>query len=114
MDPKHLILAAVAGLSIGNAALADDHAAPAKPAAQAKQEAKAPAAGGTEEVMCYGVNACSGKSVCASVVDTCSGKSGCESKTGCGGQNSCKGKGVIKMQKQACLDQGGKVAKATM
>lgn len=65
-----------------------EKAAPAMDAQQAK-EAK---------VKCSGINACKGKSACATATSACSG------------QNSCKGKGWIYVpSKEECDSKGGKV-----
>ena len=52
------------------------------------------------KVQCAGVNACKGKSECASA------------KNGCSGQNACKGQGWLKMTEKQCLDKDGKVEKS--
>ena len=111
MSSKTLMLAALAGLAIGQAHAEEGK----KPAAPATKEVKAAAdTKPADEVLCYGVNDCGGKSVCGATVDMCSGKTSCEAKTQCGGKNSCKGKGVLKMDKQACADKGGKVGVKNM
>lgn len=46
-------------------------------------------------VHCMGVNACKGKSDCATA------------NNGCKGQNACKGKGFKAMTQKACIDAGG-------
>ena len=51
------------------------------------------------EVHCYGVNACKGKSSCATASNACKG------------QNSCKGKGYVIVSKKVCDQLGGKVGK---
>jgi len=48
-------------------------------------------------VKCSGINACKGKSACATA------------ESACAGQNSCKGKGWIKTSKEECDSKGGKV-----
>ncbi len=48
-----------------------------------------------EDIQCYGVNSCKGKTACSSKSNSCSGK------------NSCKGKGWLSMSKQECLDKKG-------
>ncbi|MFN0039227.1 MAG: hypothetical protein ACKVP2_06940 [Burkholderiales bacterium] len=52
------------------------------------------------KVQCEGVNACKGKSECATAT------------TSCHGQNACKGKGWVTMSEKQCLDKGGKVQKS--
>lgn len=47
-------------------------------------------------VHCMGVNACKGKSDCASASNSCKG------------QNACKGKGFIAMTDKECKAKGGK------
>ena len=83
---KALLGAAVAGilsaLTMGTSFAAD------------KMEKKAAKA---DDVQCAGVNACKGKSSCASA------------NSGCAGQNSCKGQGWVKVSKEACDQLGGKV-----
>ncbi|MBY0517574.1 MAG: hypothetical protein K2P81_11725 [Bacteriovoracaceae bacterium] len=64
----------------------------------------------SDQVMCYGVNSCKGQGACAGKIDACSGKNACNAEVTCAGQNSCKGKGLIKLSKKECLDQGGKIA----
>lgn len=59
--------------------------------------------GGSERVMCEGVNECKGKGQCA----TSAGGS-------CAGTNECKGKGVLSMTKDECLKRGGKISDAKM
>jgi len=66
--------------------------------------------GATEQVKCYGVNACKGHSDCSGKIDACNGKNGCEAKIKCAGMNSCKGKGITKLSKKECMKKGGKVA----
>ena len=83
---KALLSAAVAGilgaLATGTSIAAD------------KMEKKAAKA---DDVQCSGVNACKGKSSCATA------------NSGCAGQNSCKGQGWVKVSKEACDQLGGKV-----
>ncbi|MGE0614701.1 MAG: hypothetical protein AB7P04_03595 [Bacteriovoracia bacterium] len=77
---KAVLIAAVAGLMGHGASLrADDAAAPAAGAADAKVE-------------CHGVNACKGKGECGSK----------EEGHGCAGLNSCKGKGWISLTQKEC------------
>ncbi|MBI3530219.1 MAG: hypothetical protein HY067_19910 [Betaproteobacteria bacterium] len=52
------------------------------------------------KVHCAGVNACKGKSECASASNSCSG------------QNACKGKGWVSVSEKQCLEKGGKVEKS--
>jgi len=54
---------------------------------------------GEGAVHCSGVNACKGKSGCATASNACKGK------------NSCKGKGWVGMSKEACEAIGGKTKK---
>lgn len=49
------------------------------------------------KVHCTGVNACKGKSACATADSSCKG------------QNSCKGKGWLEMSKEECEKKGGTV-----
>jgi len=60
------------------------------------------AAADTKEakVQCAGVNACKGKSDCATATSACHG------------QNACKGQGWLKMTEKQCLEKGGKVEKS--
>jgi hypothetical protein len=51
------------------------------------------------KVQCAGVNACKGKSDCATTTSACMG------------QNACKGQGWLKMTEKQCLEKGGKVEK---
>ncbi len=51
-------------------------------------------------VQCAGVNACKGKSDCATATSACMG------------QNACKGQGWLKMTEKQCLEKGGKVPKS--
>lgn len=46
-------------------------------------------------VHCYGVNACKGKTDCAT------------SSNACKGMNSCKGKGWVNMSAKDCKEKGG-------
>ena len=59
----------------------------------------APISAQAEEAMvhCMGVNACKGKSDCATA------------NNGCKGQNACKGKGFTAMTEKACAQAGGTV-----
>jgi len=52
------------------------------------------------KVQCAGVNACKGKSDCATATSDCHG------------QNACKGQGWLKMTEKECLEKGGKVEKS--
>ena len=51
-------------------------------------------------MQCAGVNACKGKSDCATATSACMG------------QNACKGQGWLKMAEKECLEKGGKVEKS--
>ena len=51
------------------------------------------------KVQCAGVNACKGKSECATATSACNG------------QNACKGQGWVSMTEKQCLEKGGKVQK---
>jgi hypothetical protein len=51
------------------------------------------------KVQCQGVNACKGKSDCATASNACHG------------QNACKGQGWVSMTEKECLDKGGKATK---
>jgi hypothetical protein len=63
-------------------------------------QAVVPAAVAAEaKVQCSGVNACKGKSDCATA------------KNGCHGQNECKGQGWVKMTEKECKAKGGVVEK---
>ncbi len=53
-------------------------------------------AGSSTQGHCVGVNACKGKSSCASAENKCKG------------QNSCKGKGFVAVDKSTCNQLGGK------
>ena len=50
-------------------------------------------------MQCAGVNACKGKSDCATAMSACMG------------QNACKGQGWLTMTEKQCLEKGGKVQK---
>jgi uncharacterized membrane protein len=52
------------------------------------------------KVQCAGVNACKGKSDCATATSACHG------------QNACKGQGWVKITEKECLEKGGKVEKS--
>jgi len=52
------------------------------------------------KVQCTGVNACKGKSECATATSACHG------------QNACKGQGWLKMTEKQCLEKGGKMEKS--
>lgn len=47
------------------------------------------------KIKCWGVNACKGKTACATSANSCHGR------------NSCKGKGWIKLTAAECTAQGG-------
>jgi hypothetical protein len=51
------------------------------------------------KVQCSGVNACKGKSDCATA------------KNGCHGQNECKGQGWVNLTEKECKAKGGVVQK---
>jgi hypothetical protein len=51
------------------------------------------------KVQCEGVNACKGKSACATP------------KSSCKGRNACKGQGWISMPEAECTAKGGKAMK---
>lgn len=51
------------------------------------------------KVQCNGVNACKGKSDCATASNACHG------------QNACKGQGWVSMTEKECQEKGGKVQK---
>ncbi|GMR03524.1 MAG: hypothetical protein BMS9Abin22_025 [Gammaproteobacteria bacterium] len=61
--------------------------------------ASIPAANAAEagKIHCMGVNACKGKTECATATN------------GCKSQNSCKGKGWLSMTKKECKAKGGKI-----
>lgn len=52
------------------------------------------------KIQCAGINACKGKSDCATATSACHG------------QNACKGQGWVKMTEKQCLEKGGKVEKS--
>lgn len=80
-----ILLAGCGGKTESKAAGAEKAAAPAAEAKVAK-------------VKCSGINACKGKSACATATSACSG------------QNSCKGKGWVYVpNKDECDAKGGKV-----
>ncbi len=49
------------------------------------------------KVHCYGINACKGKTACATAGNACKG------------QNACKGTGWLPMSKSDCDSKGGEV-----
>ena len=55
----------------------------------------------TDQVHCYGVNSCKGKSDCKTAA------------SGCKGMNSCKGQGFKAMGAKPCLDNGGIISDIT-
>jgi uncharacterized membrane protein len=57
----------------------------------------APTAALAEDVECHGVNTCKGTGACGGKGHSCAG------------QNTCKGQGWVKLDKDACLKQGGKL-----
>lgn len=65
-------------------------AAATLPAVAAKHEGK---------VQCLGINACKGKSDCATPSNACKG------------MNQCKGQGMTETSAKDCQEKGGKVAK---
>ncbi len=77
------------GLALATAA-AGLFATATVPAVAAKHEGK---------VECLGINACKGKSDCATATNSCKGL------------NQCKGKGMTFTSAKDCQDKGGKVAK---
>lgn len=54
--------------------------------------AEGEASGSDAKVKCEGVNACKGKSACATAGSACAGK------------NACKGKGFVMMTEEECED----------
>ena len=60
-------------------------------------------AGGDEQVKCFGINNCSGQSVCAV------NKPELGIEHSCAGENDCKGKGWIKVSRSECESQSGEV-----
>ncbi len=58
-----------------------------------------PAANAAEagKIHCMGINACKGKTQCATATN------------GCKAQNSCKGKGWVYATKKECKEKGGKI-----
>ena len=50
-----------------------------------------------EDVECYGVNKCKGTGECGGKGHSCAGK------------NECAGKGWVKLDKEKCLAQGGRL-----
>jgi hypothetical protein len=56
-----------------------------------------PSTAHAEEVQCHGVNTCKGTGACGGKGHSCAG------------QNACKGQGWIKLDKDECLKQGGKL-----
>jgi hypothetical protein len=61
------------------------------------------AAGGDEQVKCFGINECSGQSVCAV------NKPDLGIEHACAGENACQGKGWIKVSRTECESQSGEV-----
>ena len=57
----------------------------------------APTAALAEDVECHGVNTCKGTGACGGKGHSCAG------------QNACKGQGWVKLDKEQCLKQGGKL-----
>lgn len=60
-------------------------------------------AGGDEQVKCFGINDCSGQSVCAV------NKPELGIEHACAGENDCKGKGWIKVSRSECESNSGEV-----
>jgi hypothetical protein len=56
-----------------------------------------------EQVKCFGINDCSGQSVCAV------NKPELGIEHACAGENDCKGKGWIKVSRSECEGQSGEV-----
>lgn len=56
------------------------------------------AAGQSDLVHCYGINACKGHNDCKTAANACAGHS------------SCKGQGFVAMPSKSCADAGGKVS----
>lgn len=83
----------IAGFAIATAA-AGLFAAGAVSTASAAQHSKEMA-----KVHCLGVNACKGKSECATASSSCKG------------QNACKGKGMNVLSAKECAAKGGKAEK---
>jgi len=52
-------------------------------------------------IACYGINACKGKTACATAYN------------GCPGQNSCKGKGFLNVSTRECATRGGQPLKGS-
>lgn len=80
----------ITGVALATAAAGLFAATSLAPAYAAKEEGK---------VHCLGVNACKGKSDCATATHACKG------------QNACKGKGMMIMSEKECKEKGGKVEK---
>jgi hypothetical protein len=76
------------GIALATAAAGLFATAGMTPAIAAKNEGK---------VHCMGINACKGKSDCATASNACKG------------QNACKGKGWVEMTAADCKAKGGKV-----
>lgn len=76
------------GIALATAAAGLFATATIAPAIAAKHEGK---------VHCLGVNACKGKSDCATASNACKG------------QNACKGKGWVEMTAADCKAKGGKI-----
>jgi hypothetical protein len=75
-----MLVAAVAGLLLGSAAMAAD---------EGKDTT-------TATVKCHGVNSCKGTGACGGAGH------------GCGGKNACKGQGFLKTTAEECKKLGGK------
>lgn len=107
-----LVTAAMAGMLVGSAALAEEKTKgkkvkkvkkdavekPAEKAAEADKVADKAAEVADKKIHCFGINSCKGKSECA-----------IDGSHGCSGANSCQGKGWITMTLKECNDKHGKV-----
>lgn len=83
-----------------------DASADADASANATADADASAdasASADEQVKCFGINECSGQSVCAV------NKPDLGIEHACAGENECKGKGWIKATRSDCDGKGGEV-----
>ena len=90
-DSKRIAMKAFSGAALALAAAGLFLSGTAAVVAADTKEAK---------VQCAGVNACKGKSDCATATSTCHG------------QNACKGQGWVKITEKQCLEKGGKVEKS--
>lgn len=80
----------ITGVALATAAAGLFAATGLSPAYAAKEEGK---------VHCLGVNACKGKSDCATATNACKG------------QNTCQGKGMLILSEKECKEKGGRVEK---